>query len=102
MPTGQSLSLRPLGNTDRADTPERRTRRSGIVEAFIEHVPVVVFDLPAARIRARVDAELKSVGVTVPRDDLMIACTALSLGFDIVTRNPRDFRIVPGLVVNIW
>jgi tRNA(fMet)-specific endonuclease VapC len=86
----------------RADTPERRKRREEIVEAFLAAVPIIDFDLHAARVRARVDADLQAKGITVPRDDLAIACIALSRGFDVVTRNPRDFRKVPGLVVVIW
>jgi tRNA(fMet)-specific endonuclease VapC len=86
----------------RADNPERRKRREEIVEAFLAAVPIIDFDLAAARVRARVDADLQARGVTVPRDDLAIACTALSRGFDLVTRNLRDFKKVPGLVVVIW
>lgn len=86
----------------RAETLERRKRREEIVEAFLSKVPIIDFDLAAARVRARVDAELQAKGVTVPRDDLTIACTALSRGFDVVTRNQRDFLKIPGLVVVVW
>jgi predicted nucleic acid-binding protein len=86
----------------RADTPERRKRREDIVEAFLATMPIIDFDLAAARVRARVDADLQAKGITVPRDDLAIACTALSRGFDVVTRNQRDFLKVPGLVVVTW
>jgi predicted nucleic acid-binding protein len=91
-----------LHGVHRADTPERRKRREEIVEAFLSVVPIIDFDLAAARVRARVDAELQAKGITVPRDDLSIASIALSRGFDVITRNERDFRRVPGLVVVIW
>lgn len=65
-------------------------------------IPIIDFDLAAARVRARIDAELQAKGITVPRDDLAIACTALSRGFDVATRNQRDFLKVPGLVVVTW
>ncbi len=86
----------------RADTPERRKRRQEIVEAFLAAMPIIEFDLAAARVRARIDADLQARGITVPRDDLAIACTALSRGFDVVTRNERDFRRIPGLAVVVW
>ncbi len=86
----------------RADTPERRKRREEIVEGFLSAIPIIDFDLAAARVRARVDAELQAKGIVVPRDDLAIACTALSRGFDVVTRNQRDFLKIPGLTVVTW
>ncbi len=48
--------------------------------------------------RLRVNKKLKKVG----REDLLIACFALAHNATLVTRNLKDFRLVPGLVVENW
>jgi tRNA(fMet)-specific endonuclease VapC len=47
----------------------------------------------------RIDGEQQAKGVTVPIGDLLIGATALSLGFSVLTVNPRHFRLIPGLPV---
>jgi len=42
--------------------------------------------------------KLKKIG----RGDLLIACIALAHRATLVTRNLKDFRKVPGLVVENW
>jgi predicted nucleic acid-binding protein len=37
--------------------------------------------------------------VVIPFGDLLIGATALSLGYQVLTGNPRDFQRVPGLSV---
>lgn len=41
-------------------------------------------------------------GTRLPTSDLLIACTALSRGDEVVTGNVRHFRKVPGLTVQEW
>jgi predicted nucleic acid-binding protein len=41
----------------------------------------------------------RSRGVVIPFGDLLIGATALSLGYNILTGNLRDFRRIPGLTV---
>ena len=52
-----------------------------------------------ARIYARLWATQVRKGQTVGAHDLMIAATALSLGFTVVTANRRDFDRIEGLRV---
>ncbi|MBI2894195.1 MAG: PIN domain-containing protein [Deltaproteobacteria bacterium] len=86
----------------RADTPARRARREDFVEAFLSVLPVVEITLPIMRIFAEVDAGLRAAGRRLPTSDLLIACTALSRGDDIVTGNVRHFGRVPHLKVHEW
>jgi tRNA(fMet)-specific endonuclease VapC len=48
--------------------------------------------------RLRANKKLKKIG----REDLLIACLALAHQATLVTRNLKDFRLVPGLVVENW
>ena len=40
-----------------------------------------------------------AIGVVIPFADLLIGATALSLGYSVLTVNPRHFERVPGLSV---
>lgn len=84
----------------RADTPERRARRQEFVEAILAVIPVVPITLPVARVFGEIDSRLAGAGHRLPTSDLLIACTALSRGDEIVTDNIRHFDHVPGLVVH--
>ena len=86
----------------RADSPVRRAKRQEFVEALLSALPVVDINLPVMRIFGEVDARLRATGTRLPTSDLLIACTALSRGDDIVTGNARHFKSVPGLRVYPW
>jgi predicted nucleic acid-binding protein len=86
----------------RADTPARRAHREEFVEALLSALPVVALALPVMRIFGEIDAGLRTAGSRLPTSDLLIACTALSRGDEIVTANVRQFRRIPGLTVHEW
>jgi predicted nucleic acid-binding protein len=69
------------------------------VEGIISLLPILSFDLEAARIHARIGAKLRSQGLTIGSHDLMIAATALCHGLTVMTGNEREFRRVDGLAV---
>jgi len=69
-----------LHGVERADSEKRRLKRSAFVEKIIQTLPVYSFDLNAARIYAKVWANLAKKGTTVSAHDLMIASTATALG----------------------
>lgn len=48
--------------------------------------------------RLRANNKLKKIG----REDLLIACFALAHQATLVTRNLKDFKLVPGLRVENW
>jgi len=83
----------------RASSDERRVRRETFIEAVIAALPVLPFDLDAARLHARLWAQMAQDGQMISSHDLLIAATALANNHDVLTTNVRDFSRVPGLVV---
>lgn len=66
-----------------------------ILDAFVRVIPVVDFDLAAAREYARLPFKRA-------RFDRLLAAHALSIGATVVTNNEEDFADVPGLKVENW
>jgi tRNA(fMet)-specific endonuclease VapC len=84
-------------------TLQHRPRREAFVEAILSAIPTVPFDLRAARTHARVWAELAASGSDIGPHDRLIAASALSLGWKVVTTNVRHFTSIAGLeVVAQW
>ena len=90
-----------LHGVERADNETRRVRRQAFVEKVIEMFPVFPFDIGAARIYARIWASLVQRGFTVGAHDLIIAATAISLDYTVVTSNRRDFEKIEGLRLEV-
>jgi len=89
-----------LVGVERANTLERRRERIAFIESLLTDIPVLPFDLPVARVHARVWAQLLATGKSIAQHDLLIAATAMAHSFVMVTDNVRDFERVPGLVVH--
>lgn len=88
-----------LVGVHRAQSEERRLRRSAFVEAIVERVTVLPFDTRIARVHAEVWAQLAARGQRIGSHDLLIAATALTYGYSVLTYNLREFQRVPGLTV---
>lgn len=71
-------------------------------ERLLRVVPVLAFDLEAARHYGQVRAELERLGMRLADADLRIASIALSRGLTLVTGNVRHFQRIPGLAVENW
>jgi predicted nucleic acid-binding protein len=52
-----------------------------------------------ARLAGRIEGDQAAHGVTIAFEDLLIAATALQLGFGVVTGNVRHFEQIPGLQI---
>lgn len=88
-----------LHGVERADDAARRSRRSHHVEQLLASCVILPFNLAAARIHARLWAELESRGMMIGPHDMQIAATALAQGFDLATLNAREFQRIPRLRV---
>jgi len=91
-----------LHGVHRATDAAIRARRSALVEAILERLPLLHVDLATARTHAQLWAELASVGQLIGPHDLWLAATALEHGLTLVTANLREFKRVPALVVESW
>jgi predicted nucleic acid-binding protein len=89
--------LELIHGVQRAGTEERRQRRQAFVDELIRDVPVHPVTLEVARLAGRIEGDQAAHGVTITFEDLLIAATALQLGFGVVTGNVRHFEQIPGL-----
>lgn len=83
----------------RDESLERRRRKETFLDAILEAIPVLSFDLRVARAHARLAADLTSGGQKIGANDLLIAATALAWEAAVLTDNLREFGRVPGLEV---
>ena len=88
-----------LMGVHRANTEERRQRRSAFVEAVISGVGVLDFTVLAARVHAEIYAELAKKGQMIGAHDLIIAATARCHDLSVLSDNVQEFSRVPGLRV---
>jgi tRNA(fMet)-specific endonuclease VapC len=83
----------------RAGTEERRQRRQAFVDELIRDILVHPVTVETAKLAGRIEGDQAAQGVTIAFEDLLIAATALQLGFGVVTGNVRHFEQIPGLRV---
>lgn len=69
------------------------------MEKVLSRVPILSFDLDVARTHPRLSAELTAAGQPIGPNDLLIAATALTRGYAVLSHNLRHSERVPGLVV---
>jgi predicted nucleic acid-binding protein len=84
----------------RAQSPQQAARRRSYLETVFAAIPVVPCTRDIGQIVARVDAQARQRGVVIPFADLLIGGTALHLGYGLLTRNERHFRMIPNVPVH--
>ena len=80
----------------------KQAKAERFVERLLDRIPVIAFDLDAARVHARLGAELAAKGASVGAHDLMIASTAVAIDFAVATRDLRSFPRITGLTLKRW
>src|SRR5712691_3914197 len=84
---------------DRSAHPKANHSR---LDALVEEIESLDFDLAAAAAYGRVRAGLEAAGRPIGPNDLLIAAHAVSRRLTLVTDNVREFRRVKGLKVENW
>lgn len=82
----------------RAD-PRHRPGREAFVERVIARFPTIPFTLSVARTHARLWSDAVAAGRPRGANDLMIAATAIALGWSLATVDLRGFGDIEGLSV---
>lgn len=69
------------------------------IETFCEGVPVFTLDLLAAAYAGKIYTDLKSKGLTVGNQDILIAGICLANSLPLLTRNTAHFAPIKGLTI---
>lgn len=80
----------------------KQAKAERFVERLLDRVPVIPFDIDAARVHARLGAELAAKGAAIGAHDLIIASTAVAIDFAVATRDLRSFPRITGLTLRRW
>lgn len=83
----------------RADTPQRRANREKFIQELLSAVPTYPVTVSVALRSGQIDGQSQAKGLKIPLADLLIAVTALELGYAVATANLRHFKHVPSLPV---
>lgn len=86
----------------RADELSIRARRHSFVESILNNFPILPIDLSVARTHSQLWAELRRKGEMIGIHDSWIAATCITKGAQLITKNSKEFRRVPGLVIESW
>ena len=80
----------------------RLMQARAFVDLWLGVLPVLPFDLRSAQVHGALAADLARKGTPMGAHDLMIAATAVELGYAVATCDRRSFGRVDGLVVQYW
>ena len=69
---------------------------------FLSGITILPFDSDASFEYGKIRYDLKSKGILIGGNDLLIAAHAKSLGFTLVTHNTREFARVEDLSIEDW
>jgi tRNA(fMet)-specific endonuclease VapC len=72
------------------------------INEFLERVTLLQQNKDSCLLYGKDFAELKKKGMLTQVMDLMIASISKANNYILVTRNVKDFRNIPDLVVNAW
>jgi tRNA(fMet)-specific endonuclease VapC len=80
----------------------RRQQDEAALDSFLRYVEILDFPDEASLHYAKIRADLKTRGIMIGANDLLIAAHACSLDLILVTNNTREFGRVRGLTLENW
>jgi len=72
------------------------------LEAMVQDIPVEGLDAQVAEAYGEIRAVLEKQGRPIGNNDLWIGAHAWAAGLILATNNEREFKRIPGLVVENW
>lgn len=95
-----SISLSELlEGIHHAKSSQGTQRRQDFVERVKATIPVLAFDETVAAVHARLRSMQRKKGKMIGAHNFIIAATAMSRGWDVLTFNVAEFRQIEGLGV---
>ena len=88
-----------LVGVHRADSAARKAKRLAFVEAILARFPILAVDTEVARVHAHLLADQIGQGAKLGAHHLLIAATAITHGFGVLTQDAVGFSRVNGLAV---
>lgn len=82
--------------------PERASKLNPVIEALVSHVSILPFDEEDAKIAGSFRAGLQKLGTPIGAYDLLIASQAMRHGLVLITQNTKEFKRIPGLILEDW
>lgn len=83
----------------RAQTTDQAKARREYLDTVFAAIPVEPVTREMAQRAAKIDAEARRFGRTIPFADLLIGTTALHFGYAVCPRNRRHFEMIPNLAI---
>jgi predicted nucleic acid-binding protein len=83
----------------RAGTVEHKLHRQQFIHELLAVVPIHQVSTSIALRAGQIDGENQAKGIRLPLADLLIAVTALDLGYGAATGNLRHFQQIAGVTV---
>jgi tRNA(fMet)-specific endonuclease VapC len=85
-----------------AINPQKAIKIQPLIEPFLTSITVLPFNSQEAEKAAEIRGILKIAGSPIGAYDVLIAATALSHNYIIVTSHVREFQRVPNLQIENW
>ncbi len=85
---------------ERANTSPRKTTRQLFLNDLLQSLPIYPVTVPIALRAGRLDGLLAAQGIRIDLADLLIAATALELGYELLTDNVKHFERIPQLLLS--
>ena len=83
----------------RAETLDRKLKREQFIQELVTALPIHPVTATIALRVGQIDGASQAKGIRLPLADLLIAVTALELGYAVATGNLRHFQRIPGVTV---
>jgi tRNA(fMet)-specific endonuclease VapC len=85
-----------------AINPQKAIKIQPLIEPFLTSITVLPFNSQEAEKAAEIRGILKIAGSPIGAYDVLIAATALSHNYIVITSNVREFQRVPNLQIENW